>query len=129
MTALTMGRGMAESRNTETLTFYVSNGISPNPDTLVDVESRTNLHVGIPGRVKFPTATVSESSAVGQSVASQSVIVSVAVGATPLVRTDHFCIVTGSAVDPGLIGRKFRIQGMPASGQVTAHRYPVEEVS
>lgn len=129
MTALAMGRAMAEARFTETLTFYVSNGIITDPDTLVDIESKTTLYANVSGRIKYPTTTVSDSSPAGQSIASQSVVVSVAVGATPLVRTDHFCLVTASSVDPDMVGRKFLIGGMPQSGQVTAHRYPVKEKS
>lgn len=122
-----MGRQMAASRSTEVLEFF-SAVKSQDPDTLNDITTETILHT-VPGRIKYPTTTVSESSAVGQRFAEQSVIASVAVASTPNVRTDHFCRVVSSLVDPGLVGRVYRVAGRPASGQVSAARYPVEEVS
>lgn len=128
MGTLRMGRAQAESRFTETFTFFSSlRGV--DPDTLEDADIETDLYTEVPGRVKYPTLTVSDSSAVGQTFATQDVNVHVAVGAVPLVHENHFCRVTWSTVDPGLIGRKFRVKGSPASGQVTAHRIPVEEVN
>jgi hypothetical protein len=38
-------------------------------------------------------------------------------------------VVLASSVDPSLVGRKFRVAGNAQAGQVTSHRYPVEEVS
>lgn len=126
--ALRSGRRQAESRFTETLEFYVDGGIVTNPDTLVDTRSTTVLHT-VPGRIKYPTATVSQSAAVGQSFATQDVQAHVAVGSTPSVRPDHFCRVTASTVDPGLVGRVYRVKGSAQAGQVTAHRWPLEEQS
>jgi hypothetical protein len=128
MGALDMGRFMAASRFSESLRFYSSDGVTVDPDTLDDVEATTVLHT-VPGRIKFPTLTVSERSAVGQVFATQQVNVHVAVGSTPDVRVDHFVVVLASSVDPSLVGRKFRVAGNAQAGQVTSHRYPVEEVS
>jgi hypothetical protein len=128
MGALGMGRVMASSRLSETLKFYSVDGTTVDPVTLEDVEDITVLHT-VPGRVKYPTLTVSERSAVGQVFATQSVNVHVAVGSAPNVRTNHFVTVTASTADPALVGRKFRVTGNAQSGQVTAHRFPVEEVS
>lgn len=125
--ALTMGRKQAVSRFTETFTFYTS--ATTQDANLDDVVTETVVHAAVVGRVKYPTATVSESTAVGQRFAEQDVQVHVAVGSAPLVRADHFCRVTASSVDPGLVGRVFRVKGSPQAGQVTAHRFPVEEVS
>lgn len=128
MGALTMGRAMAESRFTETFTFFSSvRGV--DPDTLADADVETVLYSAVLGRVKYPSLTVSTSSAAGQTFATQDVTVSVAVGAAPLAHEGHFCRVTASTVDPGLVGRKFRVKGSPASGQVTSHRFPVSEVT
>jgi hypothetical protein len=126
--ATIMGRSMASSRFTETLSFYSDDGTTVDPDTLNDVEDVTVLHT-VAGRVKYPTLTVSERSAVGQVFATQSVNVHVAVGSAPDVRTNHFVTVTASTADPALVGRVFRVTGNAQSGQVTAHRFPVEEVS
>jgi hypothetical protein len=128
MGALGMGRVMASSRLSETLKFYSVDGTTVDPETLEDVEDITVLHT-VAGRVKYPTLTVSERSAVGQVFATQSVNVHVAVGSAPDVRANHFFTVTASTADPGLVGRKFRVTGNPQAGQVTAHRFPVEEVS
>jgi hypothetical protein len=126
--ALAMARSATEGNFTESFTFFTSTTI-PNPDTLEDVTTETPIHENIPGRIKYPTGTVSESSAVGQRFAEQSVTASVAVGSTPNVLTDHLVRVVSSTVDPGLVGRTFRVTGQPASGQVSAHRYPIEAVS
>jgi hypothetical protein len=125
---LVRGRAKAAERFTESLRFYSSDGVTVDPDTLDDVEATTVLHT-VPGRIKFPTLTVSERSAVGQVFATQQVNVHVAVGSTPNVRVDHFVVVLASTVDPSLVGRKFRVSGNAQAGQVTSHRYPVEEVS
>jgi hypothetical protein len=121
-------RALASSRFTETLRFYILNGTTTDPDTLEDVEDITVLHT-VAGRVKYPTLTVSERSAVGQVFATQSVNVHVAVGSAPDVRANHFVTVTASTADPALVGRVFRVTGNAQSGQVTAHRFPVEQVS
>lgn len=123
--ALAMARATAEGNFTEVFTFYTSTP-GTDPDTLEDIEVESPIHALIPGRIKYPTATVSESTAVGQRFAEQSVIASVAVGSTPNVLTDHLCRVVSSTVDPGLVGRVFRVTGQPASGQVSAWRYPVQ---
>ena len=127
LAALPFLRAQAASRFTETLTFYSST--TTEDDNLDTVTTETNIHTDVPGRIKYPTSTVSESSAVGQRFAEQSVVASVAVGSTPNVLTDHLCRVVASTVDPGLVGRVFRVTGQPASGAVTANRYPLEAVS
>jgi hypothetical protein len=119
---------MSEALFTETLSFYSVDGMTVDPETLNNVEAVSVLHV-VAGRVKYPSLTVSDRAAVGQVFATQAVHVHVALGAAPNVRTDHFVEVTASTSDPALVGRKFRVTGNPQAGQVTAHRYPVEELS
>jgi hypothetical protein len=126
--AVLMGRTMSAAHFSESLRFYSVDGTTVDPDTLNDVETTTTLHL-VSGRIKYPTLTVSERSAVGQTFSTQSVHAHVAVGATPNVHADHFVTVTASTADPALVGRTFRVRGNPQAGQVTAHRYPVEEVS
>lgn len=126
---LGMGRAQNESRFTETLEFF-SRVEGVIPDGQIDpVTVETILYSGVPGQVKSPATQVADREQAGQLVAVQQTIVKVAVGATPNVRTDHFCRVTASIVDTSLVGREFRISGWPQSGQVTSHRYPVEQVS
>lgn len=122
-----MGQAMAAGRASETFTFYALGPLVEDPVSLESVPSEIVLHANVPGRVKYPSTTVSEPDVVGQRRAEQDVQVRVAVGAAPLVRPDHFCRVTASTVDPGLVGRVFRVKGSPQGGQVTAHRFPVEE--
>ena len=126
---LAMGRTQAVARFTETFTFFSESYSAPADGQVDPVLTETNLYVGVLGRVKFPSLAVSERDQGGQLLTVQSPEVHVGVGATPNVRADHFCRVTASTVDSSLVGRKFRITGFPASGQTTAHRYPVSEAS
>ena len=126
--ALAYGRGQAEARFTERFTFFTAaRGVDPN--TLEDTMVETVRYANVPGMVKYPSATVSESMAAGQSFSEQDVQARVAVGATPLVVTDDLCRVVSSLADAGLVSKVFRVKGAPQGGQVTAHRYPVEELS
>lgn len=126
---LGMGRAQAAHSFTETLTFFSrTEGVIPDGE-LDPVVVDTALYTGVAGRVKFPDVQVSEREQAGQLLAVQRITVKVAVGATAAVREGHFVRVTASAVDPSLVGREFRVTGWPQAGQVTSHRYPVEEVS
>jgi len=124
------GREFVAEGFTETFTFF-SESLGEIPEGEIEPEViETVIHADIPGRIKFPSLNVSDREQAGQLVAIQSPEVHVAVGSTPDVEPGHFCRVTASTVDPSLVGpRKFRVSGMPQSGQVTSHRYPVEEVS
>lgn len=123
-----MGRAFIESTFTETVEFYRVSGTAVDPETLNEVETKVVVYT-VPARVKYASMIVAEKRGAGEVIGSQSVTVSVAVGSTPTVNTDFFCKVTSSTVDTSLIGRVFRVKGFPQAGQVTAHRYPVEEVS
>lgn len=81
-----------------------------------------------PARLKWSSTTVSDASAAGQSASVQAVVLKLPVG-TAGVHEGMYAIVAASSVDPGLVGRRFRIAGQPESGQVTALRFPVEEES
>ena len=80
-------------------------------------------------RVKFPTLTVSERTPGGQTIAVQDVTLHLPVGFTSAIRIDDVVTVTGSSVDPDLVGRTFRVKGLAQGGQTTAHRFPVEAIS
>lgn len=125
--ALGMGRRQAEARFTETFKAYtVARVLGDNGEY---TETEEAVYASVSGRAKYPTLTVSEREQGAQVPASQDVEVHVAVGATPNVVVNVLWRVTASTADPALVGRVFRTKGSPQSGQVTAHRYPVEQVS
>jgi hypothetical protein len=124
--ALAYLRTEAESRFTETLRF--SRVETVDDVNGVPVESEVTLYE-VPGRVKFTSQVVSPRESGAQLVVVQQRRVDVAVGSTPGVRPGDVVTVTASTVDAGLVGRKFTVDGLPDSGNVTAARYPVSEGS
>ena len=127
LTALRLLRREAESRFTETFTF--TRGASINDANGVPTNTEAVIYAGVKGRIKFTSQVVSDRQHGGQLVAVQQRRVDVGVGATPEVREGDFATITASDIDPGLVGRRVRVDGLPDSGQVTAWRYPVTEVS
>lgn len=121
-------RGEAESRFTETFTAFRSTKVL-NPSTGLYEDTEVVLYAAVPGRVRFPTLTVSEQEQGAQVPAIQDVQVHVAVGATPDVGVGHSWRVDASTADSSLVGREFSVKGLPQAGQTTAHRYPVEQVA
>ena len=129
--ALALGRGHASTLFTETLQFFAHGAVTINPETLAETATDTVLFT-VPGRIKFlsmNSLTPTEVETSGQVIAVQNTFAVVAVGSTPDVAADHFVRVTASTADSTLVGRVFRVTGLPQSGQVTAHRYPIEEMS
>ncbi len=125
--ALAMGRTQAEARMTETIRFYSVTGTVVNPTTLVSVET-TVEHYNGPARVHYPVGAVQQTDPGNQFVALQDLSVSIPTSA-PAVPVDAIGVVSASIIDASLVARKCRVKGAPAAGQVTAHRYPVEEIS
>lgn len=123
---LAASRAYAATRFTEVLEFFsVESGVIP--DGQIDpVDVETILYT-VPGRLRFPSLNVSDRESAGQLVGVQDITASVAVGATPGVLEGHFCRVVSSSVDASLAGRVLRVSGSPQAGQVSAHRYPLEE--
>ena len=129
--ALAMGQAQANARMTESVTV----GIMVKSETIDESTGQypqvfESHYAGPNGdhraRVKFPTLTVSERTPGGQTIAVQDVMLSLPVGFSSAVRIDDIVTVTSSTVDPDLVGRTFRIKGDAQSGQVSAHRFPVE---
>ena len=128
--AVAAGRRMANARMTETVTVTTT-----TPGEVMDESTGTypdvivSHYAGPNGdhraRIKFPTLTVSEQTPGGQTIAVQDVMLSLPVGFSSAVRVDDIVTVTGSTIDPDLIGRTFRIKGVAQAGQVSAHRFPV----
>ena len=148
LAALPAFRVQAESRMSETVTVGRSTPNGLNPETLEPVADSFVLHYPTPqdiftdvfrdvfgdagngrARIKYSSLTVSESSTLGQVLAAQDAVLSLPVGMGLGVRIDDIVTVTASTVDPALIGRRFRVKGSAQAGQVTASRFPLEEVS
>lgn len=128
LTATAMGRAAAELRMTETFRIFEVTGSTTDPDNdlqVVDVE--VDRYVGI-GRWVFRSSVVSDVDVASQLVTSQSERVDLPAG-TDSVGPGMFGVCTASAVDSTLVGRRFRVEGMPAAGQTTAARFPVVEVT
>lgn len=79
-------------------------------------------------RVKYNSSVVSDSGVTGALVKVQNITIKLPVQGTVLEEGD-LIEVTASDVDDSLVGRKYIVQGAPDAGQVTAHRYPVTELS
>lgn len=120
-------RAQAESRMSETFEVFTSERVLGGDGKYVTTE--TPVYEDVRGRLKVPTLTVSEREQGAQVPAIQDVHVHVPVGATPLVEVNHMWRCTASDSDVSLVGRVWRTKGSHQAGQVTAHRYPVEQVS
>ena len=79
-------------------------------------------------RVKYQTLIVSDRTAAGQPIAVQDVTVSIPHGSPECFEGDDVDVDTSTA-DTRLPGRRYRIAGAAQTGQTTAHRYPVKELS
>ncbi len=83
-------------------------------------------HYAGPGRVRWGSREVAWSMSTGSPVGVQEPYLSVPFG-SPLLPKGDEVLVTGSE-DSLLVGRTFRVSGSAAAGQVTAYRYPLEEI-
>jgi hypothetical protein len=126
--AVSMGRVAAEARMTETFRVYEVTGTTVDPENdlnVVDVE--VDRYSG-PGRLAFRSSVVSDVDVGSQLVAVQSARMDLPVS-VGTVGTGMFAVVTGSLSDVSVVGRRFRVEGMPQAGQTTAHRFSVVEVT
>ena len=121
-------RAQAESRFTERWDVYTTTRVLDG-ETGEYTDTEVLEYEGVAGQIKYPTLTVMEREQGGQIPATQDVIIKVAVGATPTVGVNDLWRCVSSDADPSLVGRTYRTKGEAQSGQVTAHRYPVERVS
>jgi len=87
----------------------------------------TSRYVG-KARVKYPSLGVSERSEPSNVFAVQQTMLSIPTGAPELREGDEVS-VTGSTVDTGLVGRRYKIAGAAQAGQTTSHRYPLTELT
>jgi hypothetical protein len=126
--ALGMGRRQAEARFTETFTFFTTEEGEADPVTFEPTIIETPVATEIPGRFKVSNTQGRDVESGAQYPVVGRREVHVAVGAVDVL-PGVFVRVTASTADEGLVGRVVRVADRPASGQVTAWRYPVEEVS
>jgi hypothetical protein len=119
-----MGRNMANARMTETVRVGVlTEGV--DEDTLDPITSFTSEYEG-PARVSWKTYTVQQTTPGDQPTALSTPILSLPSG-TLGVTVDMRVVVDASTADAAMVGRTFRIKGLPQSGQTTALRFPLEE--
>jgi hypothetical protein len=81
-----------------------------------------------PALVKYPTLTSSSRESGDQQYESTDIVVKVPIDA-PILPGGTIIRPTASGFDASLVGRRYRVKAWPQSGQVTSHRYPVEEIS
>lgn len=120
------GRRLAESRMSEDVT------VGSFKD---DVDEETGEPIRVPvvsrysgeARIRWGSREVTNADAPMMPVTVQEPYLSVPVG-TPLLHDNDEVLVVASESDEILVGRRFRVQGFPVAGQVTAHRYPLEEL-
>lgn len=79
-------------------------------------------------RVKYNSSVVSDSGVTGALVMVQAITVKLPAKA-PVLEEGDVIEVTESELDASLVGRKYIVRGAPDAGQVSAHRYPVTELS
>lgn len=126
--ALPFFREQALSRMSESFRVYMVTGRTQDPDDdLREIDVEEDTYVGV-GRIVFRSSVVSDVTVASQLLASQGARMDLPAG-TSGVGTGMFAVVTASTSDVSLVGRRFRVEGMPAAGQTTAARFQVVEVT
>ena len=123
---LVRGQHMADSRMSETvLVGKFRDGTDPDTKEATRV-LETERYTGN-ARIRWGSREVSNSQATGSPVAMQEPYLSVPFGTARFFTDDEVeCI---ASPDPLLVGRRFKLSGATAAGQVSAYRYPLEELS
>ena len=123
---LIRGQLMADSRMSETvLVGKFRDGTDPDTKEATRV-LETERYTG-KARIRWGSREVSNSQATGSPVAMQEPYLSVPFGTARFFTDDEVeCI---ASPDPLLVGRRFKLSGAAAAGQVSAYRYPLEELS
>jgi hypothetical protein len=123
---LKLGRKLTAARFTETVTIGAFEP-GTDPETGDAIETLASTSYAGPAQVVIPSLTVSDHEAPGQPAAEQSPYVKLPPG-TVLAEGEDLR-VDASAVDASLVGLRAVIDGRAQSGQTTAARYPLREVS
>lgn len=120
-------RELAEARFTETVSFFTEDdGI--DQITLQPAKVETVIASGVRARLRSATRESRDVEIAGQEPVASKLILSVAVGSVR-VGPSVFVRVTASEVDEGMVGVRVRTTDFPTMGQVSAWRYPVEQIS
>lgn len=120
-------RAEAESRMTETVAFFTESD-GTDPITLQPVKIETLIASDVRARLRSENRQSRDVEIAGQAPVVSALILSVPVGAVR-VGPSVFVRVSASTSDAGMVGVKVRTTDFPTMGQVTAWRYPVEQVS
>lgn len=120
-------RAEAESRMSETVVFFTeSDGI--DNETLQPERVETVIAEDVPARLRSAAREPRDVEVGGQSPVVSKLTLSVPFGSVR-VGPSVSVRVTASTADPGLVGVRVLTLDFPTMGQVTAWRYPVEQVS
>lgn len=119
-------RAEAVSRFTETVTFFTV--VKGEGENLQPIDVETVIEADVAARLRSAARDPRDVPIAGQEPVVSKLTLSVGVG-TVRVGPSVFVRVTASSSDPGLVGVKVRTTDFPTMGQVTAWRYPVEQVS
>lgn len=123
---LIRGQHMADSRMSETvLVGKFRDGTDPDTKEATRV-LETARYTG-KARIRWGSREVSNSQATGSPVAMQEPYLSVPFGTARFFTDDE--VECSASPDPLLVGRRFKLSGAAAAGQVSAYRYPLEELS
>ena len=118
-------RAEAESRMKETVQVgRFRDGVdeeSGDPTWVLVTERYTGK-----ARIRLGSREVTNANAPSMPITVQEPYLSVPFGTPRFFDNDEVLIV--SSDDPILTSRRFRVQGNAVAGQVTAHRYPLEEL-
>lgn len=120
-------RAEAESRMTETVVFFTE-ALGEDPETLQPVTVETVVASGVRARLRSAARDPRDVPFAGQEPVVSKLVLSVPFGSVR-VGPSVFVRVTASDADEGLVGVKVRTLDFPTMGQVSAWRYPVEQVS
>jgi len=119
-------RAEAESRMTEVVLVGrftdATDPVTGDPMRVIETERYDGI-----GRIRWGSREVSNSQATGSPAAMQEPYLSVPFGTARFFTDDEVECVASS--DPLLVGRRFKVSGGASAGQVTAYRYPLEELS
>lgn len=124
---LAEGRAAANALMTEVVRIgqYTD---STDEETGNAVRSLVSVVYEGPGRVKYTANATRNSDSASQLLTTQDIVLSIPTG-SPVVDEGNAVEVVSSAVDEGLAGRWFTVDGVAEMGQTTSHRYPVTELS
>lgn len=123
---LIRGQKLANLRMSETVIVgKFRDGIDPDTNDATRVLEQER-YTGS-GRIRWNSREVSDSQTTGSPVAVQEPYLSVPFGSTRFFTDDE--VECTASIDPLLVGRRFKISGAAGAGQVSAHRYPLEELS